>query len=213
MRRSIVAPVAALAAAAAGVAGGSFLHPSLGSAARGAEVDFHIVDQAVSVDRNAGTATFMLKFDRAPDFVAIDHGQAHAFQYELDADGASLANPIEWDQIDSVIRGAELWEGRGLPVRDRDGDGADANSGGFGPVRALLPYDVSGDTLSFTTGLSALGDSGDGVFRYRVFTTDNGGITSEMQGAAIPLPAAAWTGAIALGGMGVSLRKMRRAFR
>src|SRR5207248_1105170 len=107
--------------------------------AHAAEVDFHIIDQSVVVDRPAGTATFTLTFDRQPDFIAIDHGQGQAFQYEVDVDSTSFDRPIDWSDIDTVIRGGELFEGRGLPVRDRDGADGGPDSGGWGPVRALLP--------------------------------------------------------------------------
>ena len=41
--------------------------------------------------------------------------------------------------VDAVIRGGEIWEGRGIPVREPEGFGGD-NSGGWGPVTALLPF-------------------------------------------------------------------------
>jgi hypothetical protein len=86
-------------------------------------------------------------------------------------------------------------------VRDAQGDGG-PNSGGWGPIRTLLPFHLEDDTLSFTASWSDLGDQ-DGLFRYRLFTTDMGETTASVQAtsAAIPLPAGVWTGLVLLGGI------------
>jgi hypothetical protein len=94
-------------------------------------------------------------------------------------------------------------------VRERDGDGG-AQAGGWGPVRALLPFELDGRTLTFSTGLSAIGDD-DGKFRYRVFTTHQGAITSQAIGAVIPLPTAVWAGATMLGAIAAARKIRRRA--
>jgi hypothetical protein len=181
-------------------------------AARAESQNFHLVDQSVEVDRTNGIATFSLTFDQHPSFVAIDSGQLKAFQYEIDANSTDASKPIGFDQIDTIIRGAEIWEGQGIPVRDRDGNGG-AHAGGWGPVRAMLPFSVDEETntLSFSTPLANLGDT-DGRFRYRLFTTDNGGLTSDIQAAAIPLPLAAWSGVLLLGGAsaGGTIRRQRQ---
>ena len=171
-----------------------------GSVLRAESQNFHLVDQSVEVDRVHKTATFSLTFDQQPSFVAIDNTQLEAFQYEIDAHKNSLDTPIEFKDIDAIIRGGEIFEGQGLPIRQRDGDGG-AHAGGWGPVRALLPFDVQDNTLSFTASLADLGDS-DGRFRYRLFTTDNGGLTTDIQAAAIPLPPGAWPGLIVLSALG-----------
>ena len=171
-------------------------------AARAESQDFHLVDQSVQVDRTSGLATFSLTFDQHPSFVAIDSGQLKAFHYEVDVDSQDTSKPIMFDQIDTIIRGGEIWEGQGIPVRDRDGNGG-AHAGGWGAVRAMVPFSVDEETntLTFSTSLSNLGDA-DGKFRYRLFTTDNGGLTSDIQAAAIPLPLAAWSGVVLLGALG-----------
>jgi hypothetical protein len=171
-----------------------------GSIARGESQDFHLVDHSVEVDRTKQVATFSLTFDQHPSFVAIDNGQLEAFQFEIDVDSHVNDRPVAFDDIDTIIRGAEIFEGQGIPVRDRDGQGG-AHAGGWGPVRALLPFDVNDNTLSFSTPLSTLGDT-DGKFRYRLFTTDNGGLTTDIVGAAIPLPLAGWSGVMLLGALG-----------
>jgi hypothetical protein len=162
--------------------------------------DFLLIDQSVDVNRTDGVATFSLTFDQHPSFVAIDSGQLKAFQYEIDVNSNDPSTPIVFDQIDTIIRGAEIWEGQGIPVRERDGNGG-AHSGGWGPVRTMLPFSVDQETntLTFSAPLTALGDT-DGKFRYRLFTTDNGGLTSDIQAAAIPLPLAATSGAALMAG-------------
>jgi hypothetical protein len=169
--------------------------------------DFTVVDHSVAVDKADMTATFSITFDQKPEFVAVDNGQPNAFQIEVDADTTNLDRAIEWSDIDTVIRGGEIWEGNGIPVRERDGDGG-ANAGGWGPLRALLPYDVAGNTVTFTAGLTAIGDD-DGAFRYRVISTTNGEMTGSSVGVAvIPFPAAVWTGLSMLGGISIA-RKTR----
>jgi hypothetical protein len=208
MRRSKVVPAAAVLAAA----GLGVLSAAPAVALADAE-DFHLVAQTVGVDTDAQTATFTLTFNRVPDFTAAagGGGQPNAFQYEIDADTHSFDDPLDFDDLDTVIRGAEIHQGEGLPVRDRDGDGG-PNSGGWGPVRALLPFELDDQTLTFTTGLSTIGDEGDGRFRYRLITIDDGALTSDTQGAVIPLPAPVWAGIVMLSALGAAraLRQVRR---
>ena len=187
----------------------------LGTAAAVAgPVDFQIVSQSVLVDRVGKTATFALTFNQKPDFSLVPgDGQANAFQYEVDPNWAGLdagGGGVGFDDINAIVRGSEIWEGTGLPIRQRDGNGGEPNvSGGWGPVRDIVPFEVKGDAFSFTTSLDDLGDS-DGVFRYRVFATDRGRMTSEINGNVIPLPAAVATGLVMLGGVGFARRFARR---
>jgi hypothetical protein len=210
MRHSIFQSTFASASVIVALIVGAAGYPSI---AVGATADFRVVAQSVSVDRDAGTATFTLDFDREPRFF-LPHGgggdQPDGFQIEIDADYNMFDRPIAFDDIDAVVRGAEIFAGDGIPVRDRDGDGGGDRAGGWGPVRALVPFDLDGSSLSFTTGLQTLGDD-DGQFRYRLIATDGGALTSEINAATIiPLPAAAWSGMALLGVAGVATRlKMR----
>jgi len=190
MRRSIVVPavLAGLTSTAA------FADP----------VDFQIVQQDVNVNRATSVAQFSVTFNRPPDFVAIDHGQPDTFQYEIDADSTNLKQNFGFNEVDAVIRGGEIWEGHGIPVRDRTGNGG-ADAGGWGPVRALLPFELDGNTVTFTAPLADLGDS-TGSFRYRAFATENGAVTAQVIGAVIPLPAAVLPGLLMLGGVGYARR-------
>jgi len=180
------------------------------AAASGAPVDFQLVSQSVQVDKASSTSTFTILFNQTPDFSGnANTKQPDAFQYEIDPswNGETVTGGISFEQIATVVRGSEIWEGAGLPIRNRDGNGGEF-AGGWGPVRALVPVQVNGDTLSFTTKLGDIGDS-DGIFRYRLFTSDHGTVTSDVTAVSIPLPAALGTGLTMLGGMGMS-RKLRR---
>ncbi len=197
MRRAVILPaiVAALGAVTA----------------QAGPVSFQLVSQSLQVDRAAKNATFRLTFNQAPDFaLAPGDGQANAFQYEIDSDwsGGGSSADIGFADIDSVIRGSEIWEGAGLPIRQRDGAGG-PNAGGWGPVRDAVPFQSSGNTVSFVTSFKDLGDT-DGTFRYRVFTTDHGAVTSHASGTTIPLPSAFLSGLTVLGGMGLARRFKRR---
>jgi hypothetical protein len=190
----------------------SFAVPALlaglsSSAALAEATDLEIIHQGVSVDRESHIASFSVTFNRTPDFVAIDHGQPDTFQYEIDADSTNLLQSFGVNEVDAVIRGGEIWEGRGIPVRQRSGV-EDANSGGWGPVRALLPFELDNNTVTFTAPLDDLGDT-DGSFRYRAFATENGATTSAVTGAVIPLPAAAIPGLVMLTGLAAA-RRLRR---
>jgi hypothetical protein len=185
----------------------------VGPAVRAESVDFQLVSQSVQVDMPSRTATFSITFNRAPDFAADpDSQQVNGFQYEVDAAWRGEEAPMDFDHISTVLRGSELFEGKGLPIRDRDGT-TDDFSGGWGPVRDFVPVTVEGDTVSFTTKLADLGDN-DGVFRYHVFATDRGLLTSESTGAtsaaaSIPLPPAVLSGITVLGGA-VLIPRFRR---
>ena len=161
--------------------------------------DFRFIKQSLAVDPSARTATFSLTFSQPPSFVAVDGSQIEAFQYEIDTGSEDISKPIPPSSLDAIVRGAEIFEtGNTIPIRNPSGDGG-PNAGGWGPVKATVPFTLNDNTLTFTANWSDIGDS-DGKFRYRVFTTDTGAITADTQGttAAIPLPAGVWTGAILL---------------
>jgi hypothetical protein len=185
----------------------------LGAAAASAEpVNFEIVSQNAVVDKVGKTATFTLTFNQAPNFALVPgNGQANSFQYEIDPNWGGQGDPdgaITFNDISSIVRGAEVFQGAGLPIRERDGDGG-PTAGGWGPVRDVVPFNLNGQALTFTTPLGSLGDA-DGVFRYRVFSSDHGTVSSEARGAVIPLPAALGAGIMVLGGMGLARRWKRR---
>jgi len=178
--------------------------------ANAAPVDFQIVHQNITVDRAAGTAQFTIVFNQPPDFTNGPGGQADAFQYEIDANSTNLKKPFGVADVDAVIRGGEISDAQTLPVRSGAGDGG-PDSGGWGPVRAVLPFQLNDSTIKFTAPLADLGDT-TGEFRFRAFTTRQGAITSQAVGAVIPLPGVILPGALMLGVIAVTRRSrlMRR---
>ena len=155
-----------------------------------AEAGVRIVSESARVDRDAGVVHFTLEFDGRPDFQTVDEfGRvADSFQYEIDGDWrAPLGLPPEG--LDAVVRGDEIRVAGGLRVRDATFDAPgepDPNAGGWGRVRAVLPFELDDTVLRFQAGLNTIGDDGDGFFAYRVFTTDYGLTTSQVESRLLP---------------------------
>jgi hypothetical protein len=178
-------------------------------------VNLRILSQSVAVDDANRTANFTVHFNHAPDFSVGPGGQVEAFQYEIDTKTDKFVQPISFDDTSTIVRGAEISAGKGLPIRARDGDGG-PDSGGWGPTRGNVPFQLSGSTLSFTSSFDALGED-DGIFRYRIFTTDDGSRTqtvyasnpSQPSGVVVPVPPSAWSGLSMLGALGVARMRAR----
>jgi hypothetical protein len=149
-----------------------------------------IVSESAEVDRAAGVVRFTLRFDGRPDLWTVDPlGRvADSFQYEIDGDWrAPLGLPPEG--LDAVVRGDEIHAAGSLRIRAAGFDAPpdpDPLAGGWGPVRAAVPFDLDGTTLRFRAALSEIGDEGDGYFAYRVFTTEYGLTTSEVESRLLP---------------------------
>src|SRR5215218_7882982 len=151
---------------------------------RAARAGVVIVGQSASVDAGRQRASFALQFDARPDFRTADSfGRvADSFQYEIDADGPAPGEfPVDF--VDAVVRGDEIRAADALRVR-----------GGLDDTR-----------LTFEVPLSALGDgAADGVFSYRVFTTEFGLTTSAVESSvgavSVPLPPGAWAAVVTAGG-------------
>jgi hypothetical protein len=149
-----------------------------------------IVSESAEVDRAAGVARFTLRFDGRPDFWTVDAlGRvADSFQYEIDGDWrAPLGLPAEG--LDAVVRGDEIHAAGDLRIRAAGFDtppDPDPLAGGWGPVRAAVPFGLNGTTLRFQATLRDIGDDGDGYFGYRVFTTEYGLTTSEVESRLLP---------------------------
>src|SRR4051812_3286482 len=171
-----------------------------GVAAGPARAGLRIVEQSVSVDTGTRRASFAARFDAPPDlFTRDEFGRlADSFQYEIDADGPeSLELPV--GQVEAVVRGDEIFAANALRVRAA-GEGVEPDpdpiAGGWGRVRAEVPFNLDGPRLSFEVPLAALGDP-DGVFSYRLFPVEFGLTVDQVEGvagaaAALPLPPAAW---------------------
>lgn len=130
-----------------------------------------------TVDLNAGTARFSIRFDRRPDLFTVDaYGrQADSFQYWT---GATARNPIEAafgavyglgpaDGLDVLTAVDIPATGRLTYVDVRDpGYTGPRDSGGWGQVVGRGAYRLDKDgTVSFEVPLSLL-HARDGVFAY-----------------------------------------------
>jgi hypothetical protein len=149
-----------------------------------------IVSESAEVDRSAGVARFTLRFDGRPDFWTVDaFGRvADSFQYEIDGDWRAPPG-LPPEGLDAVVRGDEIHAAGALRIREAGFDvppDPDPLAGGWGPVRATVPFDLDGTVLRFQAPLSDIGDEGDGYFAYRVFTTEYGLTTSEVESRLLP---------------------------
>ena len=175
-----------------------------------------IESSSVVVSRPQQTATFDLLFNHAPDFYALDSAgrPQDSFQYFINPDWSGNTQNLQLNlgQFRDVVRGDEIHTSGKLLIRDAAiPSNPDPTSGGWGPVIAAEPFQVKGDNLTFTATFKDL-RAPKGTFSYEVYTTHFGGTVSTVQGWAVPLPPAVWTGLAMLGGMGalMGLRKMRQ---
>jgi hypothetical protein len=129
-----------------------------------------------------------------PDFQTTDSvgRQADSFQYYIVGD-PSLPYPSNYD---TIIRGDELHiTSDVLRVRNATpSDPTDPASGGWGTVRGVVPYQLNGNVLTFSTSLGLISDhSVDGRFSYDLQIAQYGGLTqffSGLESAVRPRPAA-----------------------
>ena len=158
----------------------------IGAAVAGIE----IVSESAAVDRDSGNVRFSVVFDESPDFWTLDEfGRvADSFQYEIDADWAAPVG-LPAEGLEAVVRGEEIRVADTLRIRDAGltvTPDSDPVAGGWGAVRAEVPFELDGAELTFTAHLSHLGDDGDGYFAYRLFTTEFGLTTSEIESRLLP---------------------------
>jgi hypothetical protein len=176
-----------------------------------------IVSQQVDVDRADHEVVFTLDFNHAPDFKTVDSLGRHldSFQYEIVPNTSTPIDQLPFASVGAVIRGDEIGSGHVVPIRNGFSKGVDPNpaAGGWGTVRGTMPFTVSGNNLTLTASFNQIGTN-NGVFSYRVFTTNFGSTVSSIDSVSIsvPTPAAlpaalATIGAFA--GVGLLRRKLR----
>lgn len=160
---------------------------------RTSNAGLEMLSQKVQIDRSGQQVHFTLVFDHVPDFQDFDSfGRPQdSFQYEIVPDTAIPINQLSFGDIRAVIRGDEIGSGNLLPIRNGIQNGSDnsATSGGWGTIRANVPFELTGNELTFTTNFNAL-DTTTGLFSYRVFTTNFGSTVSLAQSVSVPLPPA-----------------------
>lgn len=118
-----------------------------------------------TVDMENQEVSFTLVFSRIPDFYTVDEwgGPADAFQYYIDFDCSPVWQGENF--VETIISGPEIHVYGQIPLRNSWGDSSDPTAGGWGEIRALVPYELNGRELTFTAGLEAIGDL-DGRFSY-----------------------------------------------
>jgi hypothetical protein len=148
----------------------------------------HVESHSVTVDRSRSVARFTARFDAVPDFHTVDEFDrvADSFQYEISPDPrAPVGLPPE--SLSSVIRGDEIRLDGTLRIRvvDFAAPDPDPAAGGWGRITAAVPFSLSDRILRFEAPLAALGDD-DGHFAYRLFTTEYGVTTGEVESRLLP---------------------------
>ena len=130
-----------------------------------------IVHEKVTTSPDSGMSTFVLYFDRAPDFLTTDSAgrQADSFQYFVLGDQS-----LEYtDNLASIVRGSEIniYENT-IPIRHPALPSDDPRSGGWGEIVAQVPFDLDGRKLSFSVDTSLLTSFFDdnGAFYYTIET-------------------------------------------
>ncbi|HET6249672.1 MAG TPA: hypothetical protein VFE47_18430 [Tepidisphaeraceae bacterium] len=195
------------------LAGGSIVFGMCASASAG----LSILSQQVDVDRADQDVIFTLDFNHVPDFKTVDSAGRHvdSFQYEIVPNTSTPISQVPFSSVGAVVRGDEIGSGNVVPIRNGFSNGVDANpaAGGWGTVRGSVPFSVQGNTLSFTAGFNVIGTS-NGVFSYRVFTTNFGSTVTTIDSISVPLPApvpAALVTVAAFAGIGLLRRRFARA--
>lgn len=185
--------------------------------------DFALLDQSVHVDPVRRVARFHLVFTRPPDFLSTDEFDrpANSFQFEINPAFTGGNRELLRDgvgDVQTVVRGDELrfTGGKLLRIRTTRGDpDPDPAAGGWGEMRGAVPIRLKQNQLDFAADFDTLKEDGDGLFAYRVFTTQHGETTSSVEAIAVPIPSAAWIGgSTLLIAAGVQLwwrRRIRRA--
>jgi hypothetical protein len=178
MRRVLISVVGVGIAALLAVPGAGAQAPS----------PFTVLSESAVFDPATGQVTFMLVFNRRPDFQTEDSigRQADSFQYYIVGD-ASLPYPANYD---AIIRGDEIDLTSGLlPVRNSAPPDPDPDAGGWGTIRGVVPYSLDGNVLIFSTSLDLISDhSVDGTFSYELLLTQYGASTQFLRGESVVRP-------------------------
>ncbi len=140
-----------------------------------ASASFMFLSDSASFDPLTRKVQFTIEFNQAPNFFTVDSvgRQANSFQYYIVGD-PGLPYPGKYD---SIIRGEEIHASIDtLRIRNSMPSDPDPIAGGWGAVRGSVPFNVSGNTLTFSTPLSLISDhSLNGNFAYRLESSVFGG--------------------------------------
>jgi len=117
-----------------------------------------IKSQSAIYKPSAGVVAFRIVFNRPPDFSTTDElgRQADSFQYFV---GSDL--PQNALIFDSIIRGDEIHSTGLITIRNAFPADPLPSSGGWGTIRAQVPFTLRGSVLQFSVPLSVLTDRTD----------------------------------------------------
>jgi hypothetical protein len=140
-----------------------------------------VLSESAVFEPVAGQVTFTLVFNRPPDFQTEDSlgRRADSFQYYILGD-PTLPYPAYYD---ALIRGDEIDLAAGLlPIRNAVPPTTDPAASGWGAVRGVVPFRLSGTVLTFSASLEVISDhSIDGHFSYELLLTRYGASTQFLQ--------------------------------
>lgn len=142
----------------------------------------HVVYESAVYNPATGSVEFTIQFNRRPNFRKTDEVGRHAdaFQYFIVGD-AALRYPANFD---AIIRGSELTlppARRLLPIRNSSPSDSDPAAGGWGTIRAAVPFRLRGHVLTFSAPLAVLSDhSTDGRFAYILETYNFGSLSDSI---------------------------------
>ena len=143
-----------------------------------ARATFMFVSQSAVFNPVTQQVLFTIEFNQVPDFFTVDSfgRQANSFQYYIVGD-PKLPYPANFD---AIIRGEEIHITLDtIRIRDSEPSVPDPAAGGWGPVRGVVPFTLSGDVLTFSTPLQSISDhSIDGIFAYRLQVGEFGALTN-----------------------------------
>ena len=126
--------------------------------------------------------------NRHPDFRTVDeYGRpANSFQYFIVGD-ETASDP---ERFDAIVRGVELQSRpRILPIRYSSPADPDPRSGGWGAIRATVPFGLHGRVLTFSAPLEVLSDhSTDGRFTYVLETYAFGALVETIVNESVVRP-------------------------
>ncbi len=176
-----------------------------------------VVGASVLYKQTTGMVYFNIDFSRAPELSPTirpqDNGDA---QSELDAlppiDGFQMLLDTQPDgdvgfPWEVVVRGTEADTAGGIPLRNAEtGPVDEPNSGGWGEVLGVSPFEVEGSRLSFSAPNSWVGIGEADALKFEVITLSDGTLVDRY----VPTPSAALAGLAMLGWMTLGNRQRSR---
>lgn len=154
-----------------------------------------IASQAVEYRPLQRVFHFTLTFSGVPDFFTVDEAgrPKDEFQFYLTWQLHPTNPSFAMREPDVLVRGGEIRTAGGIPIRDSAGEGGEG-SGGWGPIRGIVAYELSGQTVTFDVPRGIIGDD-DGRVAYGLLVCEYGGETDETWGSTdtpVPVASQSW---------------------